>query len=114
MDEKLPFVLFAYCASIQQSTLESLMYGTPSCPPILVPEPEREYVNVQDFRSKMVMGNSQAWKLARKNVERAQKYQKSQHNKHAKDTNFKKGVRVFVHMPAEKGRQSIEICTDLS
>ena len=61
-DEKLPFVLFAYRASIQQSTLESpfyLMYGRdPQLPTnvILVPEPDRQYVDVQDFRSEMVMG----------------------------------------------------------
>ena len=107
-DEKLPFVLFAYRASIQQSILESpfyLMYGRdPQLPTdaILVPEPDRKYVEVQDFRSEMVMGISQAWKLARENIEQAQKYQKSQHDKHAKDPNFKLGDRVFVHMPAEK------------
>ena len=91
-----------------KSTLESpfyLMYGRdPQLPTdaILVPEPERKYVEVQDFRSEMVMGISQAWKLARENIEQAQKYQKSQHDKHAKDPNFKLGDRVFVHMPAEK------------
>ena len=107
-DEKLPFVLFAYRAAVQQSTLEApfyLMYGRdPQLPTdvLLVPEPERQYVDIQDFRSEMVMGVSRAWKLARENIERAQKYQKIQHDKHAKDPNFKLGNRVFVHMPAEK------------
>lgn len=81
------------------------MYGRdPQLPTdaILVPEPKRKYVEVQDFRSEMVMGISQAWKLAKENIEQAQKYQKSQHDKHAKDPNFKLGDRVFVHMPAEK------------
>ena len=107
-DEKLPFVLFAYRAAVQQSTLQSLfylMYGRdPQLPtdPLLVSEPDRHCVDVQDFRSELVMGISQAWKLARESIERAQKYQKSQHDKHAKDPNFKVGDRVFVHMPSER------------
>ena len=56
------------------------MYGRdPQLPTdaILVPELETQYVDVQDFQSEMVKGISQAWKLARENIERAQKYQKS-------------------------------------
>ena len=107
-DVKLPYVLFAYRASIQESTQESpffLLYGRdPQLPTdaMLSPPVDRHNVDVDDFKSEMTLHMSEAWELARASVKKAQHRQKKQYNRRAKSANFKTGDRVFVFMPGAK------------
>ena len=106
-DRELPYVLFAYRASLQESTRESpffLMYGRD---PRLPSEETlsgrvRETLDVEDYRSELASGMAEAWELARANVQKAQKRQKRYHDRRATDSLFRVGERVFIYMPAEK------------
>ena len=44
---------------------------------------------------------SPSWMLVQEYVHKAQKEQKTQHDRHAKDPSFREGDRVYVHMPAD-------------
>ena len=107
-DEKLPYVLFAYRSTVQPSTGESpfyLLYGRdPQLPTetILCPPAPREPVVLDDYKSFMMREMSNAWETAQKSVQKAQKKQKRQHDKAAKDVDIQVGERVFVYMPALK------------
>ena len=57
-------------------------------------------MDVDDYKSRMLLDMSNAWKLALKNLEKAQGKQKHQIDKNARDFKFAVGDRVFVHMPA--------------
>ena len=66
-DEKIPYVLFTYQTSAQESTQESpffLLYGRdpnlPS-PEILSTPVERAYVDLNSYREELVVGLSDAW-----------------------------------------------------
>ena len=75
-DRQLPYVLFAYRASLQESTRESpffLMYGRD---PRLPSEETlsgrvRETLYMEDYRSELASGMAEAWELARANVQKA-------------------------------------------
>ena len=114
-DTRLPYVLFAYRASVQESTQESpffLMYGRdPQLPTeaVLHPEPDRFTVSADDYRSEFVSGISRAWTLAQQSVKKAQNRQKLQHDRHAKDPQFQVGARVFVYMPAAKSGKAYKL-----
>ena len=88
-DACLPYVLFAYRASIQESTQESpfyLMYGRdPQLPTeaVLSPPAVRHQVDVHDFKSELATRMAEAWELAQKHVVRAQKCQKAQYDRNA-------------------------------
>ena len=107
-DERLPYVLFSYRASLQSSTGESpfyLLYGRdPQLPTetALSVSVDRSIVELDDYKSQMVEKMSSAWSLARTAVKRAQKTQKRQYDKSANNTRFSVGDRVFVYMPARK------------
>ena len=80
-DIHLPFVLFAYRASLQESTKESpfhLLYGhDPKLPTALelggTLLPEK---NLETCKGEV----SEAWKLARNNIKKAQQHQKQQYD----------------------------------
>ena len=55
-----------------------------------------------DYKSEMMQSLGEAWKLAQENIGKAQKSQKEQHDKKARDAKFSVGERVFVFMPAKK------------
>ena len=107
-DERLPYVLFAYRATLQASTAESpffLLYGRdPQLPTdaALCPPVERSTVRTDDYGSSLVQFMSDAWKLARTSIEKAQSRQKRQHDKRARSIPLKVGQRVFVHVPSLK------------
>ena len=110
-DERLPFILFAYRASIQESTKESpffLLYGRdPQLPTseMLEPQVDRVTYNLDDYKTEMVKHMSDAWKLAQENVKRAQKSQKKYYDKSVQEHKVKQGDRVFIYMPsAKKGK----------
>ena len=105
-DDYLPYVLFAYRASPQESTGESpffLLYGRdPQLPidEVLQPPRERTEIDIEDYTGEIVARMTEAWELARKSVRKAQSRQKRQHDKRARPTKFHPGQRVFVFMPA--------------
>ena len=107
-DKHLPYVLFAYRASEQQSTRESpffLFYGRdPRLPsvPALSPRKTRQQVNLHEYGVYVADKLSEAWDLAKRNIKRAQKQQKKTYDQHARPPNFTVGERVFLFKPAER------------
>ena len=89
-DEHLPYVLYAYRTSIQESTKESpfyLLYGKD----VRLPTDEdidanvfRETINFDDYRTEMSQRMALAWNCAREQIKKAQKRQKQQHDRYAK------------------------------
>ena len=107
-DERLPFVLFAYRASQQQSTLESpffLLYGRdPRLPtdPVMSPEKTRKLVDLKEYGVKLAGNMTEAWELARQCIRKAQKKQKDYYDQKGRPANFLVGERVFLFKPADK------------
>ena len=93
-DEKLPFVLFAYRASQQQSTLESpffLLYGRdPRLPTesAMTPTRTRKIMNLKEYGAQLAGNMSEAWELARGCVRKAQKRQKEYYDRRVWPTNL--------------------------
>jgi len=106
-DNKLPHILFAYRASAQESTRESpfyLMYGQdPRIPTTTVLSQKRSVyeVDVDDYKRELILGLSQAWRLAQGNIKRAQAQQKSQYDRKTRPVEAKVGDRVMIYMPSE-------------
>ena len=106
-DEQLPYLLFAYRSSVQESTRESpfcLLYGRdPRLPTeTMLSKPASPYqVDVEDYRTELMTHMSQAWTLAKEKIERAQKSQKIQYDHHMRDPKLQIGDRVMVYQPSE-------------
>ncbi len=73
-DTRLPYIMFAYRTSMQESTRESpfyLMYGRdpqlPTESALTVPR-ARELIDLDSYKSEMVCSLADAWKLAQDNV----------------------------------------------
>ena len=100
-DERLPYVLFAYRSSLQQSTRESpffLLYGRdPRLPTqeALTPPKNHAEVNLDDYKSEMTVKMAEAWEMAQAHVWRAQQRQKVQHDRRATNDQFCVGDRVY-------------------
>ena len=100
-DERLPYVLFSYRCSVQQSTGESpffLVYGRDPQLPMeeaLSKPSERCYLSSDDYRTKLVQALSDAWERAQKNIAAAQKQQKTQHDRKARMPKFALGDRCL-------------------
>ena len=111
-DLHLPYVLFAYRASIQESTQESpffLLHGRdPRLPSVLELEPSqlRREVRLDTYKGELMSGLTEAWSMAQKQVQKAQKSQKKQYEKNTKEPDLKVGERVFVYMPKEKATKA--------
>ena len=107
-DVYLPYVLFAYRTSMQESTRESpffLMYGRDArLPTVLSMEAAEQLVHsdVDSYKGELVSGLAEAWKEAQTHVKKAQQAQKKFHDRHAREAVFYPGDRVFVYMPQEK------------
>ena len=107
-DQKLPYVLYAYRTSIQESTRESpffLLYGRdPRLPTeqALSPTPDREEIDIDTYKSEVAERVASAWELAQAQVQKAQRKQKWHHDRHARDPGFQVGECVFVYMPTER------------
>ena len=75
-------MLFAYRASLQESTQESpffLLYGRdPRLPSELCLEvsQDRQELDLDDYSSELMMQMSEAWELAKNQIVKAQKTQK--------------------------------------
>ena len=63
---------------------------------------ERINLDASDYIREISLRISSAWNTAKTRIKEAQKKQKHQHDKKARDPRIFKGDRVFVHSPAEK------------
>jgi len=111
-DLHLQQVLFAYRVKPQDSTGESpfyLLYGRDARLPTetAISQPLTPYQeNLDDYRTGLVAGLSEAWEAARSSITRAQKWQKRQYDKRARPAKYHVGNRVMVFMPREtQGKQ---------
>ena len=69
-------------------------------------QPSTPYmVDVDDYKTELVTGLTDVWKLAGEHVKEAQKRQKRQYDKRSKEFDLKVGDRVMVYMPQEKEGQ---------
>ena len=109
-DVQLPYVLFAYRTSAQHSTGESpfyLLYGRDQMLPtteMLQITQERINLDASNYIREISLRMSSAWNAAKTiaRIKEAQKKQKHQHDKKARDPRIFEGDRVFVYSPAEK------------
>ena len=105
-DEKIPYLLFAYRASIQHSTQESpfsLLYGRdPRLPTEAVLSPTtRSFVELKEYGARLHSRMSDAWELAHGMVKKVQSRQKKQYDRRSRPPNFAEGDRMFLLKPAE-------------
>ena len=107
-DECLPYVLFAYRTSMQESTQESpfhLLYGRdpylPSEQALSAPA-LREQFDIGSYQEELVMHLQAAWALARSNVKKAQQRQKRNYGRGSSTVSLKVGERVYLHVPSAK------------
>ena len=96
-DECLPYVLFAYRTSVQESTQESpfhLLYGRdpylPAEDTLAVPALRRQF-EIGSYQEELVTHLQEAWKLARQNMKKAQRRQKRNYDRGAKPAPFRVG-----------------------
>ena len=107
-DEYLPHLLFAYRTRPHDSTGESpffLLYGRDArLPTELALSAKRTpyQVDLDDYRTELVHSLSEAWRIARESVAKAQKRQKKAYDKHSRPRSFREGDRVMVYMPVER------------
>ena len=106
-DSYLPMLLFAYRSSVQESTRESpffLLYGRdPRTPTTTVLTQTRSIYNVDpdDYKTELVLGLAESWRLARENIGKAQEVQKRKYDSGRAEVDLKIGERVMVYMPIE-------------
>ena len=111
-DEHLPYVLFAYRASLQESTQESpffLLYGRDPLLPselCLNAPQEQQLWELDDYAREMTEQMTEAWKLAQESIGRAQKKQKRYYDQRSKKVLYSVGERVFVFMPSAKSTKA--------
>jgi hypothetical protein len=85
-DDRLPYVLFAYRCSEQESIRESPFFMVYGCDPVLPTDEalskpaDRCYHEADDYRSEVLSNLKNAWSTTKKNVEQAQKRQKKQYD----------------------------------
>ena len=109
-DVQLPYVLFVYRASPQESTGESpffLMYGRDPVLPTadMVSHPDgRTEVDLDNYKAEMTARMATAWQAARDHIRIAQSKQKRNYDKHKKATPpcVSEGDRVMLYVPAER------------
>ena len=93
-DDYLPYLLFAYRVSAQESTKESpffLLYGRDARIPtstVLSYTRSPYAVNVDDFKADMLSGLSQAWNLAASNITKSQASQKKHYDRNTREPNL--------------------------
>ena len=106
-DDHLPYLLFAYRVSAQESTKESpffLVYGRDARVPtstVLTHVRSPYAVDVSDYREEVLANLSTAWQLARDSLKLSQTAQKRQYDRSSRKVSIRPGDRVMVHMPAE-------------
>ena len=107
-DKKLPFVLFAYRSTVQESTGEPpfrLLYGRdPKLPTedALSSPVDRTQIGLSYYKIEVTSNLTEAWKLARERIKKAQTHQKKQHDKFVRNNKFAEGDVVFLYDPSLK------------
>ena len=107
-DRRLPYVLFSYHASQQESTLESpffLLYGRdPRLPTqaALTPHKVRSQLDLREYGMEVAAKMSEAWQSVRMCVTRAQRRQKKYYDQQSRLAKFAIGERVFLFRPEER------------
>ena len=106
-DLYLPYVLFAYWTSPHDSTQLTpftLLYGREAVLPtdqILLPHGIHDEVFSGTYVEEIMDRMSAMWELARQNISKAQARQKTQHDKQAKEPEFRIGDTVLLYSPKE-------------
>ena len=106
-DERLPFLLFVYRVSAQESTKESpffLLFGrNPRLPTeSVLTQPRSMYtIDLDDYKTALVSHLGSAWEAARANIQSAQEKQKRYYDQKSRESSFSVGDRVLVYMPSE-------------
>ena len=106
-DKHLPYVLYAYRATVQESTRESpfyLLYGRDPVLPMLdaLSHERTPYmIDLDDYKNELLTALTSTWKLANTNISTAQDRQKITFDRTAKEMNLNVGQHVVVHMPSE-------------
>ncbi len=110
-DERLPYLLFAYRVSAQESTKECpfyLVYGRDARVPtetVLSYSRSPYAVDLDEYKEEMTSNFSLAWKLASENISKAQAAQKKAYDRKTEEVDLRVGERVMVLMPSEvKGK----------
>lgn len=104
----IPYVLFAYRTSLQETIQETpfyLVYGRDARLPIGVAlsEPTRLYADVDDHKSTIIQRLNEAFTLVKNNIEPEQKNpQKKHQDKNAREPHFSIGDRVWIYLPVTK------------
>lgn len=117
-DERLPHVLFAYRASVQQSTTESpffLLYGRdPRLPTeaVMCPKANKMSMDLQEYGVELTQRMAGAWELARKCIGRAQRRQKTYYDKKGRPPNFSVG-ESFSFQTSRKVWENPKVSTPL-
>ena len=106
-DVYLQHLLFAYRTKPHETTGESpffLLYGRDARLPTettLAHVKTPYQVDIEDYKTEVMVGLSEAWRNAKGNISKAQRKQKSHYDRHAKEPHYQPGERVMVYMPAE-------------
>ena len=106
-DVHLPYLLFAYRVSSQESTRESpffLLYGRDARTPTetALSHVRSPYVvDLDEYKEGLLESLTLAWKLASENVEKSQVAQKKAYDRKTKEVDLRAGERVMVRMPSE-------------
>ena len=106
-DKYVQHLLFAYRSKPHESTQESpfyLLYGRDariSTETALSTVRTPYQVDIDNYKLDLVTGLTESWKIARTNIARAQKHQKTYYDKKAKKPQHVVGGRVMVYMPYE-------------
>ena len=80
-----------------------LLYGRDARLPsqsVLNQQPSPYAVDVTDYKTEFVSNLTNSWKLAKENITVSQSRQKKQHDKHARQHQFKTGDRIMIYMPS--------------
>ena len=93
-------MLFAYRASLQESTGESPFYllygGDPRLPTTLgLDSLQQSEVDLDTYKGEIAIKFSEAWELAKENIKNTQQRQKKQYDCKARLPKFKVGDRVL-------------------
>ena len=66
----------------------------------------RTEIDLDTYKGELMAGLVEAWKLAKKHVQQAQRVQKKYYNRKAKEPTYCEGDCVFVYMPKEKANKA--------
>ena len=115
-DIKLPFSLMAYRSSVHCKIHETpfyLLHGSDMNLPynIGLGLPEKRYLDVDDYKSEIMLSLAQAWELAAKNAEKSQERMKYYYDQKARESTIKEGDLVMIYTPEVRPHHSKKLST---